>query len=378
LLGETPGSEGGVTFFDPRANVRLSISASSLSYTRRFPPPAARRLAAVGQAPDTLVVVGVSAAKGECAVAVEARPLNRARARWRWPLPGPCWAIAIATDRERVFVHAGPSVHALALATGKEIWRVPSPCAADSCIAELAADEREIALAVGGKALTVYSAESGAVIRQLAIDDLGEPRALRLRDQRACLASSSRRRLPDTTVMCVGLDGQHRWTQTVGGDLNGLELEHDVVYVAAGGTIRALAAVSGENRWTFGGDRVSLARLSDGVRVVLGTDGAGALILPEGAPPEPMRELTVAGVVKVTSPPQLAAPPLITAVAFQVAGTTVPLARDGSYRVRVRLNGGRVKLVACGCKECSGAEYIALDDRTTYQKDVTFQDTCID
>ena len=79
------------------------------------------------------------------------------------------------------------------------------------------------------------------MIRQIPLDLL-EPGRFALRDCRACIASTSRALAPETTVLCVGADGQHLWTQKLAGALTSLELDSDTLYVAAGGGVRALDA----------------------------------------------------------------------------------------------------------------------------------------
>jgi outer membrane protein assembly factor BamB len=376
LVGTTPNSDGGVTIFDLRANtVRFRVGAAALAYT---PMVAPRLVIAVGRQQEGTIVLGVTARRGPCGVAIEAREVHRGRVRWRWSPPEACRAVAVAVDGDRVFVHSGSSLHALSLSTGTPLWRVASPClGAPTCFADVAAHGREVALAVGTRSLTIVAAETGAVIRQLPLD-APEPGQLALEDHRACIGSTSRARAAETTLFCVGLDGQHPWTQKLAGFLAGMELDNDTLYVAAGGGVHAIDASSGALRWRFGADRVALARLDDGVRVVVGTDDTGALVLPVGQLPGQPRELTVAGTVTVQSPPAIKSPPLIGAVALQVAGTSVRLTNDGHYQVALRLNGGRLKFVACGCKACSNPDYLAVDARTTYRKDITFEDTCID
>ena len=112
------------------------------------------------------------------------------------------------------------------------------------------------------------------------------------------------------------------------------------------------------------------------MHVVLGTDGAGASIIAGGVMPEAERQMTVKGVVKVRS--ESNAPPPLHAVTVQVVGTAVRPGSGGRYEVALKLNGGRLKLVACGCKTCSAPAYVSVDERSSYHQDLVFQDECLD
>jgi hypothetical protein len=378
LMGETPSTDGGMTFFEPRAKaVRFKVGSAAMAYLRTYPPVASRLLAVASQPQDGAVILGVADSRGECGVAIEAREVRSGKVRWRWSPPGPCWAVDLAMGGDRVFVHTGPSVQALSLAAGKSLWRSPSHCGDSTCFAELATDGQDVGLTIGGHTLTIFAASTGAVTRDVAVD-LPQAGRLVVRDRRACLAATSRTRAPETTVSCVGTDGQHRWTQKLAGGLVDLNLDGGTLYVGGGGAVRAFDAASGQTRWTFGGDRVAMARLEDGVRVVLGTDGAGALILPAGVAPEPPRDVTLTGAVIVRPSFDGAATPPARTIAVQATGTSVQPGNDGRYQVALRLNGGRLKIVACGCKVCSTPAYVTLDERTTYRKDLSFDDHCRD
>jgi len=377
-MGQTPGTDGGITFFEPRADaVRFKVGAAAMAYARVFPPVASRILAAVSQPRGETVVLGVVDPRGQCGVAIEARNARSGKLRWRWSPSPPCWAVDVATRGDGVYVHTGPSVQALSLSEGRSLWRSPSPCGDFTCFAELSTDGRDVGLTVGGHSLTIFAAGTGAVTREVAVD-LPQAGRLVLGDGRACLASMSRARAAETTVLCVGTDGRNRWTQKLAGELGDLDLEGGTLYLAAGGAVRAFDAASGQTRWTFGADRVALARLADGVRVVLGTDGTGALILPAGVPFQSPRNVTVTGAVIVRPAFDGAAPPPRRAIAVQVAGNSVQPGDDGRYRAAVSVNGGRLKIVACGCKVCADPAYITLDERTTYSQDLAFDDHCRD
>ena len=379
LLGETPRSDGGVTFFDLRADaIRLQLSAQALAHRRSFPPVALGLPAAVGREQDgTVVVVVVASSRSRCAVTIEAREIKSGSVRWRWSPPGPCWAVTAATGGGRVFIHAGPSIHAVSLATGKSLWQMPSGCSdAPECLTALATDGRHVGLAIGHKTLTIFAANTGAVMSQVPCDVFNP--AVTVADGRACVGGTSLGLAAETTVTCVNANGRHSWTAKVAGALRNLELEGETLYVAAGGGVRAYDAASGGIRWLFGGDRVALAHLADGFRVVLGTDGMGALVLAEGAAPGAPRELTVTGVVSVSPDYAGAAPPPRRALTIQVAGTSVHPDSGGRYRAVLKLSGGRLAIIACGCRICTAPSYIAVDERSTYEKDLAFNDSCSD
>ena len=231
-------------------------------------------------------------------------------------------------------------------------------------------------LAIGHKTLTIFAASTGAVIGQVPCDAFYP--ALTVQNGHACLGATSLD-AAETTVMCVGADGRRSWTQKVAGPLTNLALGGETLYVAAGGGVRAYNAISGDTRWLFGGDCVALAHLTDGVRVVLGIDGVGALVLAEGAAPEPPRDLTVTGVVSVRPDYPGAAPPPARAVTIRIAGTSVHPDVSGRYRAVLKLSGGRIAITACGCKTCTAPAFIAVDERSTYeQKDLAFNYSCRD
>jgi hypothetical protein len=254
---------------------------------------------------------------------------------------------------------------------------MPSGCSdAPECLASLAADDRHVGLAIGHKTLTIFAASTGAVSGQVPCD-MFYP-AVTVEDGHACVGGTSLGRAAETTVTCVSADGRRSWTEKIAGALRNLELGGDTLYVAAGGGVRAVDAASGDVRWLFGGDRVSLARLADSVRVVLGTDGVGALVLAEGAAPEPPRDLTVTGVVSVRPDYPGAAAPPARGVTVQIAGASVHPDIGGRYRAVLRFSGGRLTIVACGCRTCTAPASIAVDERSTYEKDLAFNDSCRD
>ena len=229
-------------------------------------------------------------------------------------------------------------------------------------------------LAIGRKTVTIFAANTGAVISQVP-NDVFQPR-LTVQNGHACVGGTSLGRVAETTVTCVKADGGRSWTEKIAGPLRNLELGGETLYVAAGSSVRAYDAASGDIRWLFGGDRVALARLTDGVRVVLGTDGMGALVLAEGAAPEPPRVLTVTGVVSVRPDYPGALPPPARGVTIQIAGTSVHPDIGGRYRSVLKLGGGRIAIIACGCRTCTSPAYIAVDERSIYEKDLAFNDSC--
>lgn len=359
--GELYPSYAGLALVDPVSDrVRLRSTGREHEYVSVL-PGVSREGIAVADA--ELAVLG--AGSGEGCIELQGIDLRSAQRRWRWAPARRCSGLFVALAPGAAVVYSDGHLQALDLRTGRPRWRQPSPiCDGEVCDGlsnlRLAADDELVALALDQR-LAVHSARTGALLAQADLGDLWPQQAL---------VSGGRIYLGGAGVSCRSSEGRELWRLALGAEPSQLVVGGEVLYVAAQGVVRALDRATGAALWTLGADRIALAPGA----VILGRDGEGAVAYPAGRAPGREREVTVSG--RVTMEGRW--PARVENVRVVVAGVPVHPGGDGSYRIKVRLAGGRIAVSAHGCTGDVGPLYQRLDERSEYRQDLNLHDHCLD
>jgi hypothetical protein len=359
--GELYPSYAGLALVDPVTDrVRLRSTGREHEYVSVLPGVSREGIAV---ADGELAVLG--AGSGDGCIELRGIDLRSGQRRWRWSPQRRCSGVFVALAPGAAVVYSDGQVQALDLRTGRPRWRQPSPiCDGELCDGmsnfRLAADDELVALALDQR-LAVHSAKTGTLLAQADLGDLWP---------RQVLVSGGRIYLGGAGVSCRNPEGRELWHLALEAEPSQLVVGGEVLYVAAQGVVRALERTTGAVLWTLGADRIALAPGA----VILGRDGEGAVAYQAGRAPGREREVTVSG--RVTMEGRW--PARVENVRVVVAGVSLHPARDGSYRIKVRLAGGRIAVSAHGCTGDVGPLYQRLDERSEYRQDLQLHDHCLD